>query len=250
MHVAVNDIDLHYETTGEGEPLLWLHGFMGAGADWRYIFKGPPEGFQLIAPDLRGHGASTNPSGEFSFRQAARDILGLLDELRIDRVRAIGVSGGGLTLLHIATMRPALVKAMVVVSAPPYFPAPARTIQRNASEAMFGAAELELMRTRHVRGPEQLQQLLAHARAFADSYDDVNFTPPYLGTITADTLIVFGDRDPLYPVALGFELHAAIPRSHLWVVPNGGHGPVFGDAAARFTETALAFLRSEWTGVQ
>jgi pimeloyl-ACP methyl ester carboxylesterase len=250
MHVAVNDIDLHYETTAEGEPLLWLHGFMGAGADWKYIFKEPPAGFQLIAPDLRGHGASTNPSGEFSFRQAARDILGLLDELRIDRVRAIGVSGGGLTLLHVATMRPALVKAMVVVSAPPYFPAQARTIQRHASEAMFGAAELELMRMRHVRGPEQLRQLLAHARAFADSYDDVNFTPPYLGTITADTLIVFGDRDPLYPVALAFELHAAIPQSHLWVVPNGGHGPVFGDAAARFTETALAFLRSEWTRVQ
>ena len=63
------------------------------------------------------------------------------------------------------------------------------------------------------------------------AYDDVNFTPPYLGTITADTLIVFGDRDPFYPVSLGLELRAAIPRSYLWVVPNGGHGPVFGDAA-------------------
>jgi pimeloyl-ACP methyl ester carboxylesterase len=250
MHVAVNDVDLHYETPGEGEPLLWLHGFMGAGADWKYIFNEAPAGFQLIAPDLRGHGASTNPSGEFSFRQAARDVLGLLDELGIDRVRAIGVSGGGLTLLHIATMRPALVQAMVIVSAPPYFPPQARAIQRNASEAMFGAAELAVMRTRHVRGSDQLQQLLAHARAFAESYDDVNFTPPYLGTITADTLIVFGDRDPLYPVSLAFELHAAIPRSHLWVIPNGGHGPVFGDAAARFTETALAFLRNQWASVQ
>ena len=64
MHVAVNGIDLHYEITGEGEPLLWLHGFMGAGLDWKYIFNGAPAGFQLIAPDLRGHGSSTNPSGE------------------------------------------------------------------------------------------------------------------------------------------------------------------------------------------
>jgi pimeloyl-ACP methyl ester carboxylesterase len=59
-------------------------------------------------------------------------------------------------------------------------------------------------------------------------------------------LIVFGDRDPLYPVSLAFELHAAIPRSHLWIVPNGGHGPVFGDAAAAFSQTALSFLRGEW----
>jgi pimeloyl-ACP methyl ester carboxylesterase len=250
MLVAVNDVDLCYETAGEGTPLLWLHGFMGTGADWKYIFGEPPAGFRLIAPDLRGHGASTNPSGEFSFRQAARDVLKLLEELRIDRIRAIGVSGGGLALLHMATVRPALVEAMVIVSAPPYFPAQAREIQRHASEAMFSATELELMGKRHVRGPDQFQQLLAQARGFADSYEDVNFTPPYLGTITADTLIVFGDRDPLYPVSLAFELHAAIPRSHLWVVPNGGHGPVFGDAASRFAETALSFLRGEWTSLQ
>ena len=242
MHVAVNGVDLHYELIGKGEPLLWLHGFMGAGSDWKYIFNDVPAGFQLIAPDLRGHGASTNPSGEFSFRQAARDVLGLLDELQIDRIRAIGVSGGGLTLLHIATMRPALVDAMVIVSAPPYFPAQARAIQRNASDAMLGPTELALMRKRQVRGEEQLQQLIAQARGFADSYDDVNFTPPYLGIITADTLIVFGDRDPLYPVSLAFELHAAIPRSHLWVIPNGGHGPVFGEAAPQFAATALSFL--------
>jgi pimeloyl-ACP methyl ester carboxylesterase len=246
VHAAVNGVDLNYETAGEGTPLLWLHGFMGAGSDWRYIFNEPPAGFRLIAPDLRGHGASTNPSGEFTFRQAASDVLALLDQLRIDRLRAIGVSGGGLTLLHIATLRPSVVDAMVLVSAPPYFPAQARAIQRQASEAMFGRAELDLMLKRHVGGREQLQQLLAHARGLADSYADVNFTPSLLGTITADTLIVFGDRDPLYPVSLAFELHSAIPKSHLWVVPNGGHGPVFGDRAPRFAETALSFLRREW----
>ena len=67
--------------------------------------------------------------------------------------------------------------------------------------------------------------------ALKDSYDDMTFTPPYLSTITARTLIVHGDRDPLYPVNLAFEMYAAIPRSYLWVVPNGGHGPIFGDMA-------------------
>jgi pimeloyl-ACP methyl ester carboxylesterase len=60
------------------------------------------------------------------------------------------------------------------------------------------------------------------------------------------TLIVFGDRDPFYPVSIACELHASIPRSHLWVVPNGGHGPVFGARAPMFAQTALSFLRSEW----
>jgi pimeloyl-ACP methyl ester carboxylesterase len=242
MVVEINGLELNYETAGDGEPLLWLHGFMGAGPDWKYIFKEPPAGFRLIAPDLRGHGASTNPSGEFSFRQAADDVAGLLDHLGLDRVKAIGLSGGGLVLLHMATARPTRIESMVLVSAPPYFPAQARALQRQMSESMFGAVEMELMRTRHRYGEAQLQQLFAHGRAFADSYDDVNFTPPYLAAISAETLIVFGDRDPLYPVSLAFELRAAIPASYLWVVPNAGHGPIFGDHAPRFAETATAFL--------
>jgi pimeloyl-ACP methyl ester carboxylesterase len=77
-----------------------------------------------------------------------------------------------------------------------------------------------------------------------DSYDDMNFTPSSLSKITAPTLIVYGDRDPLYPVEMAVEMYRAIPRSALWVVPNGGHGPIFfGEAAARFAQTAFAFFR-------
>ena len=246
MVIDVNGIELNWEEIGDGEPLLWLHGAMGCGGDWRHIFKETPPGYRLIAPDLRGHGASTNPSGAFTFRQCALDVRALLHHLGLPRVKAIGLSGGGITLLHMATAAPTCIESMVVISAPPYFPAEARAFQRQFSESMLGEAEMERMRTRHTRGEEQIQQLFAMARGFADDYEDVNFSPPYLSTITADTLIVFGDRDPLYPVSMAFDLSRAIPRSYLWVVPNGGHGPVFGEAAPRFADTALSFLRGEW----
>jgi hypothetical protein len=42
MVVEINGLELNYEIAGDGEPLLWLHGFMGAGPDWKYIFKEPP----------------------------------------------------------------------------------------------------------------------------------------------------------------------------------------------------------------
>jgi pimeloyl-ACP methyl ester carboxylesterase len=244
MDVEINGACLHYDVRGEGEPLLWLHGFMGVGADWKHAFD--PEGFQLIAPDLRGHGASSNPSGTFTFRQAALDMLVLLQHMQVSRVKAIGLSGGGITLLHMATMDPDAISAMVVVSAPPYFPAQTRIIQRQFSEASLSQQDLEQMSRRHAGGERQIKELFAHGRGFAERYDDVNFTPPYLSRITARTLIVYGDRDPLYPVSLAFELHEAIPASHLWVVPNGGHGPIFGPAAAAFGATALPFLRGEW----
>jgi pimeloyl-ACP methyl ester carboxylesterase len=78
-----------------------------------------------------------------------------------------------------------------------------------------------------------------------DSYTDMNFTPPLLSRIEARTLIVHGDRDPLYPAHLALDMYNAIPRSSLWIVPNGGHGPIFGDSAPRFVETATAFLRGD-----
>ncbi len=56
MVIDVNGIEMQWTVTGEGEPLLWLHGLLGSGADWRYIFDEPPAGFSVIAPDLRGMG--------------------------------------------------------------------------------------------------------------------------------------------------------------------------------------------------
>jgi hypothetical protein len=44
------------------------------------------------------------------------------------------------------------------------------------------------------------------------------------------------------------EMHSAIAGSHLWVVPNGGHGPIFGELTEPFVETSLAFLRGQWAG--
>jgi pimeloyl-ACP methyl ester carboxylesterase len=245
MMIETGGMQLHYDVHGDGEPLLWLHGGMGHGADWRYIFRDAPAGYRLIAPDLRGHGRSTGAAATYSFRQSAIDMFALLDHLRIERVKIIGLSGGGITALHMATIAPARVAAMVPVSAPTRFPDQARAIQRIYSEAMLSEAERVRMRERHAR-EGQLELLFSQVHAFADG-DDPNFTRTDLAAITADTLIVFGDRDPLYPVSIAVELREGIPRSWLWVVPNGGHGPVFGSAAPPFVDTVLAFLRGAFT---
>jgi pimeloyl-ACP methyl ester carboxylesterase len=251
MLAEINGCQLWFEDRGDGTPLLLVHGFMGIGANWRYVFPEDPEGFRIIAPDLRGHGRSTNPTGTFTFRQSATDLLALLDRLHIDRVEAIGLSGGGITLLHMATLEPSRVEAMVLVSAPPYFPPEAKAIQRRYSEAMISEGQRAAIKAFHPRGDAQIQALIEQTRQMAVNDADVMFTPAVLGTITSDTLIVFGDREnfggePMYPVSLAFELHAGIPRSHLWVVPNGGHGPIFGAHAATFASTAMSFLRGEW----
>jgi pimeloyl-ACP methyl ester carboxylesterase len=241
---TVNGIELYFETWGRGEPLLLLHGMGGCAQDWRYAGRELlAREYQLIAVDARGHGHSTNLGGTLTHRQCALDVRALLDQLGIRRCRAIGMSMGGNTLLHVATQEPERLEAMVIVSATPYFPEQARAIMRTISPDDRPAEEWRAMRERHVHGDAQIRALFEAQRDLAGSVDDVSFTPPQLARVTARTLVVHGDRDPLYPVELGVELYRSIPHAALWVVPNAGHGPVFLEAAEPFARTALAFLR-------
>ncbi len=240
----VNGVQLFYRDSGDGAPLLLLHGFTGCGDDWAHVFADPLDGYRVIVPDLRGHGRSTNPSGAFEFADVARDMFALLGHLKIDRLSAIGMSAGANTLLHMATQQPSRVEAMIHVSGTPRFPDQARAIMRTMTEDGRSEAEWAEMRRRHQHGDDQIRALWRHAREFADDRTDMNFTADRLSTITARALIVHGDRDPLYPVEQAVELYRGIPNASLWVVPNGGHGPIFGAEAAPFVKTATAFLHS------
>ena len=233
---------LFVRDSGTGEPLLLLHGFTGCGDDWKHVFADPLAGFRIIAPDLPGHGRSPNPRNDFKFADVARDVFAMLDQLKIDRIKAIGMSAGANTLLHMATQQPQRISAFIHVSGTPRFPDQARVIMRTMTEETRSPAEWEQMRGRHQLGDDQIRALWRYTREFADDRDDMNFSAATLSTITARTLIVHGDRDPLYPVELAVELLRGIPNSSLWVVPNGGHGPIFGDQAAPFVRTATAFL--------
>ncbi len=238
---TLNGVQIYFEMRGTGEPLVLLHGFTGSSQDWKILGSEWAAEFRLIVPDLRGHGRSSMLSKPFRHDDAAADILALLDRLGIDFCKGLGVSGGGNVLLHMATKQPERVKAMVLVSATPYFPAQARSIMRDYANSL-SEAQWEMLRRCHPGGDPQIKAILASACAFADSYDDMSFTPPQLSTIQARTLIVQGDRDPLYPVELSLEMAKAIPQSNLWIVPNGGHGAVLGEKWPEFLKTAAAYL--------
>jgi pimeloyl-ACP methyl ester carboxylesterase len=238
----LNGVELYFEIHGHGEPLLLLHGFSGSSQDWSPLTTDWGEHFQLIIPDLRGHGRSSVLSKAFRFDEAAADVFALMDHLGVSTINGLGISGGGNVLLHLATKQPDRVRAMVLVSATSYFPNQARPIMRQYADAL-PPEQWEILRRSHPGGDAQIKAILDSAKSFADSYDDLNFTPAYLSTIQARTLIVQGDRDPFYPVEISVEMARAIPHSSLWIVPDAGHGPVFGERWPEFLKTASAFLR-------
>ena len=95
--ISVNDIELYYEIQGDGEPLVFLHGFSGSHQLWAPWIPTYQKSFKMILIDMRGHGASTNPSNKFTHRQSAYDIYALLDKLDIKQFNGIGYSSGGMT---------------------------------------------------------------------------------------------------------------------------------------------------------
>lgn len=244
--ISLNGIELHYQIEGEGEPLLLLHGGTGCHEDWTYAGRDHfVREYKLIQPDARGHGRSSNPGKIITHRQCALDTLALLDHLDIQKCRAIGLSMGGNILLHMATLQPQRIEAMVIVSATMHFPPQAREIMRQVPTAENQSPQAwESMRKRHKVGDQQIVALWDWTRGLQHDHEDMNFTEQALSRIAPRTLIVYGDRDPLYPVEMAVEMYRAIPHAALWVLPNGGHGPVFLEAASQFAQTSLKFLKN------
>jgi pimeloyl-ACP methyl ester carboxylesterase len=241
--VELDGMSLYFEETGQGDPLVLLHGHGGCSSDWEPFADVLAARFRVVMPHMRGHGQSTNPGGAFTHRQSASDMFALLDRLGIDRFRAIGISSGGMTLLHMATRQPERIEAMVLVGAADHFPEQARKLTRRAAEHGPTGSELDYYGRCATRGDQQVRELAAQFAGFSRSFDDVDFPAPLLATIQARTLIVHGDRDEFFPVEIPLTMYAAIPDSALWIVPRGPHVPIFGQREREFLDVVLPFLQ-------
>ncbi|RYE69023.1 MAG: alpha/beta fold hydrolase, partial [Oxalobacteraceae bacterium] len=95
----VNGIRLHTTMTGQGPPVLLLHGFPDTHLVWRkQVGVLAAAGYRVLAPDLRGYGRSDAPGGihDYTLDKLRGDVLGLLDALKIDKVTLVGHDWGGL----------------------------------------------------------------------------------------------------------------------------------------------------------
>lgn len=243
--VSINGMEMHYEEYGEehraGLPVVLLHGFGGCTQNWHPFVAELAKHLWLIAVDLRGHGYSTNPGNTFTHKQAASDAFRLLDTLGIDRFSAMGMSTGGMALLHMATNQPQRIEAMVLISATTHFPEQARAIMKRASYATMPREVQAMYSACAKRGEEQIHQLITQFNALHANHDDMNFTSQDLSTITARTLVVHGARDNFFSTEIVESMSRSIPNAELWVIPSGEHVPIF-DATVPFTATALRFL--------
>ncbi len=113
--IVVNDIEMYYEISGQGEPLVLIHGLGSSTRDWEDFIPLLPN-FQIITLDLRGHGQTTKPKGPYSIKMFANDIITLLKHLDIDSAHVLGISLGGAIALQISVDYPDSVKSTTIIN--------------------------------------------------------------------------------------------------------------------------------------
>ena len=115
----VNSISVYYETTGDGPPVLFIHGLGSSTRDWERQTPVFSDSHRVITVDLRGHGRSDKPTNPYSIEMFSNDVAGLLTQLDLAPVAVVGISLGGMVAFQLAADRPELIDKLVVVNALP-----------------------------------------------------------------------------------------------------------------------------------
>jgi len=138
-------VKLFYTVQGEGPAVVLLHPTPCDHLFWLGAAESLTGKYQVILPDLRGHGQSGAGEGPITMQRLSADVLRLLDELGIQRALFAGCSIGGYTLYEIWRSAPARVQALAFCCAKPQADTDAARLQREASIAMIrerGSAEV------------------------------------------------------------------------------------------------------------
>ena len=238
--VSLNGFEMYYETHGEGEPLLLVHGWSGNADYFEPVLGELSRHFRLIIPELRGHGRSTNPAGTFTIEQTASDVSALLEHLGLEGVRALGASAGGLTLLRMSLDNPKALESMILVGVGTHFIEECSATMAASNSDSNGPEWWEVMRDRHPNGDVQIREIVTYLQHLAER--DLGFSVETLASVQARTFIVQGDSDWCFPTTQVADMQQAIPDAALWVIPNGEHVPILGHRAPQFLELAMAFF--------
>ena len=234
-------------TRGAGEPIVLLHGFPTSGHLWNSVVPLLPAGHRVVVLDLLGFGRSDRALGApVDIRGHADRVIQVLDHLGINFACIAGHDVGGGIAQSVVVRHPHRVSKLCLVSSVAFDGWPSREVR--VARAMLPLTRHlppswihSVMRADLLRGYQD-QDRGAHdielfLRPFADASGrdalmrhfaaltaaETQALAPRLKEILCPTSIVWGERDPFLPVALGQRLHAAIPRSSFTVMPGARH---------------------------
>jgi pimeloyl-ACP methyl ester carboxylesterase len=227
-YADVNGVHMYYETYGDGSPLVLLHGGMlTIDLNFATLIPALAERHRVVGVELQGHGRTATVDRRITPAALASDVVGLLDQLGIDRAHVFGHSMGGAVALELAVSSPERVRSVVAASVTVRpdgmhadFSDPDRMATSSRMPTQQDFAELSEAYQRLSPHPERFEAFLAELSA--SNEDLKGWTDQQLAGIGAPTLLVIGDHDftTVEHAALMLEL---IPGSQLAVLPGTTH---------------------------
>jgi pimeloyl-ACP methyl ester carboxylesterase len=254
--IEVDGLPICYLTAGTGPPLVLLHGAGDNALDWKWVLPALARTHRVYAPDLPGSPDSARPAADYSPAFFERFVANLLDALGIEGAVVAGNSLGGLVALRLALSEPARVKALVLVDSAGLGRAvnPAFT---SVNVPGLGEAAMPLWRTpigAHQRAWGRTALLFAYSpgsvpREWLAEQRRLALSPGYLeahltalraqvgfrgqrevlvdrlSLLKMPTLVVWGERDRVFPESQAREAAARLQEGSLVLIPDCGHMP-------------------------
>lgn len=275
MTIARTDdgVDLYYESTGSGTPVVFVHEFAGDMRSWEPQVRYFSRRYQVITFNARGYPPSAVPAEASSYSQlrAVADILAVMDHGGIAKAHIVGLSMGGFATLHFGLHHAERALSLCVAGCGYGAELTQRDRFRGEAEAcaaMLLTEGMAVFGEKYAMGPTRLPFLRSDPRGFAEfkaqliGHSALGSANTQLGVqrerpslynmteslakLTVPTLIVNGDED--WPcLRPGILLKETIPSAALTVIPNCGHTMNL-EAADQFNRIVDDFLTHAGSG--
>ncbi len=251
----VNGINLSYEVTGTGFPVIFIHGFGSKQEIWKPQIRELSEKYKTITFDLRGTGKTDRPNYLYSMKMFVEDIISLMNFLQIQKTHLIGRSFGGMIAQHFALSYPERLDKLILIATNYGKPdtewveilknnrleeiklleiSPEQAfwnksrwvfhqkfrkkLMENPKKIYFDLFSAEDLIKESTINPSRTQDIINQAEALKTHY-----TLKQLEKIQNKTLIIAGSHDRLTPKSCMKDMHKKLPNSTLKIIENAGH---------------------------
>jgi 3-oxoadipate enol-lactonase len=257
--IKVNDIDLYYETYGQGEPLVFISGFTSDHSLWQPVLSGFTDKYQVIIFDNRGAGKSSDkPDYPYTAQVMADDTIGLIKALDFQRVHIIGHSFGSCVAQTLAAKHPDFVKSIVLSNT---------LLKPQPRLALFAETRLELLKASMADATiTKITSLLCFSNEYLakahriEQLVKIGLTPitapgmqhqmdgllafdssQWSGNIKKPCLIICADEDLIAGVDDSQHLQKTIAEAEYFCFKKVGHIPMV-EQPELFNKVVLQFL--------